>query len=71
MSGNDPLTFVIQRNYVIITKRLLDYETTPEYILKVQATSPPIFVETIIDVTLKDVNDNSSVLQDFFVVINV
>ena len=33
MSGNDPLTFVIQRNGVIVTKRLLDYETKPEYIL--------------------------------------
>ena len=33
VSGNDPLTFVIQRNGVIVTKRLLDYETKPEYIL--------------------------------------
>ena len=31
VSGNDPLTFVIQRNGVIVTKRLLDYETKPEY----------------------------------------
>ena len=71
VSGNDPLTFVIQRNGVIMTKRLLDYETKPEYILKVRATSSPFFVETIVNVTLKDVNDNSPVLQDFFVVINV
>ena len=33
MSGNDLLTFVIQRNGVIVTKRWLDYETKPEYIL--------------------------------------
>ena len=33
MSGNDPLTFVIQRNGVIVTKRWLDYETKPEYVL--------------------------------------
>ena len=33
VSGNDPLTFVIQRNGVIVTKRLLDYDTKPEYIL--------------------------------------
>ena len=33
VSGNDPLTFVIQKNGVIVTKRLLDYETKPEYIL--------------------------------------
>ena len=56
---------------MIMTKRLLDYETKPEYILKVRATSSPFFVETIVNVTLKDVNDNSPVLQDFFVVINV
>ena len=31
VSGNDPLTFVIQRNGVIVTKRLLDYETKPGY----------------------------------------
>ena len=31
VSGNDPLTFVIQRNGVIVTKRLLDYEAKPEY----------------------------------------
>ena len=71
VSGNDPLTFVIQRNGVIMTKRLLDYETKPEYILKVRATSSPFFVETIFNVTLKDVNDNSPVFQDFFAVINV
>ena len=33
VSGNDPLTFVIQRNGVIVTKRWLDYETKPEYVL--------------------------------------
>ena len=33
VSGNDPLTFVIQKNGVIVTKRLLDYETNSEYIL--------------------------------------
>ena len=32
VSGNDPLTFVIQKNGVIVTKRLLDYETNSEYI---------------------------------------
>ena len=44
MSGNDPLTFVIQRNGVIVTKRLLDYETNSEYILiesrTIKAKSP-------------------------------
>ena len=33
VSGNDPLTFVIQKNGVIVTKKLLDYETKAEYIL--------------------------------------
>ena len=33
VSGNDSLTFVIQKNGVIVTKKLLDYETKPEYIL--------------------------------------
>ena len=41
VSGNDPLTFVIQRNGVIMTKRLLDYETKSGYILKVRVTSSP------------------------------
>ena len=48
VSGNDPLTFVIQKNGVIVIKRLLDYETNSEYILiesriiksKKYATSP-------------------------------
>ena len=31
VSGNDPLTFVIQRNGVIMIKRLLDYETKPNF----------------------------------------
>lgn len=71
VSGNDPLTFVIQRNGLIQTRRKLDYETKSEYILKVRATLSPYFVETIVNITLKDVNDNSPVLQDFFMVINV
>ena len=33
VSGHDPLTFVIQKNGVIVTKKLLDYETKAEYIL--------------------------------------
>ncbi|XP_078343214.1 cadherin EGF LAG seven-pass G-type receptor 1-like [Oculina patagonica] len=71
MSGNDPLTFVIQRDGLIQTRRKLDYETQSEYILKVRATSSPYFVETIVNITLIDVNDNKPVLQNFFMVINV
>ena len=45
VSGNDPLTFVIQKNGVIVTKKLLDYETKAEYILIesriIKAKSPP------------------------------
>lgn len=71
ISGNDPLTFVIQRNGMIQTKTKLDYEVRSEYILKVRATSSPYFVETIVNITLVDVNDNQPVLQNFFMVINV
>ena len=71
ISGNNPSTFVINRNGIIQTRRKLDYETRPEYILKVRATSSPYFVETIVNITLVDVNDNPPVLQNFFMVINV
>ena len=71
VSGNDPLTFVIQRDGLIQTKRKLDYETRSEYILKVRATSSPYFVEAIVNITLIDVNDNKPVLENFFMVINV
>ena len=71
MSGNDPLTFVIKRDGWIETRRKLDYETKSEYILKVRATSSPYFVETKVNITLKDVNDNKPVLENFFMVINV
>lgn len=71
MSGNDPLTFVITRGGLIETRRKLDYETKSEYLLKVRATSSPFFVETIVNITLIDVNDNRPVLENFFMVINV
>ena len=71
ISGNDPLTFLIQRDGMIQTKTALDYETKSEYILKVRATSSPYFVETEVKITLVDVNDNPPVLQNFFMVINV
>ena len=71
ISGNDPLTFVIERDGTIQTKRALDYESKSEYILKVRATSTPYFVEAIVNITLVDVNDNPPVLQNFFMVINV
>lgn len=71
ISGNEPLTFVINTNGMIQTRRKLDYETRHEYILKVRATSRPYFVETIVNITLIDVNDNPPVLQNFFMVINV
>lgn len=71
VSGNDPMTFVINRDGLIQTRRKIDYETKSEYILKVRATSSPYFVETIVNITLVDVNDNQPVLQNFFMVINV
>ena len=71
ISGNDPLTYVIQRDGMIQTKTKLDYEVRSEYILKVRATSSPYFVETVVNITLIDVNDNRPVLQNFFMVINV
>lgn len=71
ISGNDPLTFVIGIDGMIQTRRKLDYETRSEYILRVRATSAPYFVETIVNITLQDVNDNKPVLQNFFMVINV
>ena len=71
ISGNNPLTFAIKRDGTIQTLRKLDYETRSEYILRVRATSSPYFVETIVNITLQDVNDNKPVLQNFFMVINV
>lgn len=71
ISGNDPPTFGIRTNGLIQTRTKLDYETRSQYILRVRATSSPYFVETIVNITLIDVNDNLPVLQNFFMVINV
>lgn len=53
------------------TSKRLDYEVRSEYIFKVRATASPYFGEATVNVTLVDVNDNSPVLDDFFMLINV
>ena len=55
----------------IQTSMPLDYERQSEYTFKVRATSQPYFGEATVKVNVIDVNDNSPVLDDFLMLINV
>ncbi|XP_032221364.2 cadherin EGF LAG seven-pass G-type receptor 2 isoform X2 [Nematostella vectensis] len=70
--GNSPQVFDINPNTgAIQTLMKLDYETQSEYRLTVRATLSPFFTETTVMVYLKDINDNTPVLEAFHMNINV
>ncbi|XP_019392556.1 PREDICTED: cadherin EGF LAG seven-pass G-type receptor 3, partial [Crocodylus porosus] len=48
----------------------LDYETKPEYIIVVQATSAPLVSRAMVHIKLIDQNDNSPVLKNFQILFN-
>ncbi|XP_062320603.1 cadherin EGF LAG seven-pass G-type receptor 2 isoform X2 [Osmerus eperlanus] len=48
----------------------LDYETQPEYIIVVQATSAPLVSRATIHIKLVDKNDNVPVLKNFQIIFN-
>ncbi|XP_023685991.2 cadherin EGF LAG seven-pass G-type receptor 1 isoform X1 [Paramormyrops kingsleyae] len=48
----------------------LDYETTTEYVIVVQATSAPLVSRATVHIQLVDVNDNYPILQDFEIIFN-
>ncbi|XP_030634210.1 cadherin EGF LAG seven-pass G-type receptor 2 [Chanos chanos] len=48
----------------------LDYETRPEYIIVVQATSAPLVSRATVHVKLIDKNDNVPVLKNFQIIFN-
>uniref|UniRef100_A0A8C6JU56 Uncharacterized protein n=1 Tax=Melopsittacus undulatus TaxID=13146 RepID=A0A8C6JU56_MELUD len=48
----------------------LDYETKPEYVIVVQATSAPLVSRATVHIKLIDQNDNSPVLKNFQILFN-
>ncbi|XP_040264648.1 cadherin EGF LAG seven-pass G-type receptor 3 [Bufo bufo] len=48
----------------------LDYETRPEYIIVVQATSAPLVSRATVHIKLIDQNDNTPVLKNFQILFN-
>ncbi|XP_078241394.1 cadherin EGF LAG seven-pass G-type receptor 3 isoform X3 [Pogona vitticeps] len=48
----------------------LDYETKPEYVIVVQATSAPLVSRATVHIKLVDQNDNSPVLKNFQILFN-
>ncbi|KYO29743.1 prestin isoform B [Alligator mississippiensis] len=48
----------------------LDYETKPEYVIVVQATSAPLVSRAMVHIKLIDQNDNSPVLKNFQILFN-
>ncbi|TNN70480.1 Cadherin EGF LAG seven-pass G-type receptor 1 [Liparis tanakae] len=48
----------------------LDYEAKTEYVIVVQATSAPLVSRATVHVRLRDMNDNTPVLQDFEIIFN-
>ncbi|XP_039766205.1 cadherin EGF LAG seven-pass G-type receptor 3 [Ornithorhynchus anatinus] len=48
----------------------LDYETRPEYVIVVQATSAPLVSRATVHIRLIDQNDNSPVLKNFQILFN-
>ncbi|XP_030062620.1 cadherin EGF LAG seven-pass G-type receptor 3 [Microcaecilia unicolor] len=48
----------------------LDYETTAEYVIVVQATSAPLVSRATVHIKLIDQNDNSPVLKNFQILFN-
>nr|XP_048713462.1 cadherin EGF LAG seven-pass G-type receptor 3 isoform X2 [Caretta caretta] len=48
----------------------LDYETKPEYVIVVQATSAPLVSRATVHIKLIDQNDNSPVLRNFQILFN-
>lgn len=71
VEGNFPEVFQLD----IFTGELtalfdLDYEEKTEYVVVVQATSPPLVSRATVHIRVVDMNDNQPVLQDFEIIFN-
>ncbi|XP_069052237.1 protocadherin alpha-C2-like isoform X8 [Lepisosteus oculatus] len=64
----------LENYYALVTRKLLDRETTPEYNITVSVRdrgSPPLSRNKVINLELLDVNDNPPAFQETFYAISV
>ncbi|XP_072336405.1 cadherin EGF LAG seven-pass G-type receptor 2 isoform X1 [Scyliorhinus torazame] len=71
VEGNIPEVFQLDIFSGELTALMdLDYETKPEYVIVVQATSAPLVSRATVHIRLLDKNDNLPVLKNFKIIFN-
>ncbi|XP_036005287.1 cadherin EGF LAG seven-pass G-type receptor 1 isoform X4 [Fundulus heteroclitus] len=71
VEGNNPVVFDLELLTGDLTALAdLDYETKTEFVIVVQATSPPLVSRATVHICLEDVNDNKPVLHNFEIIFN-